>query len=344
MSTGLGVSFVVTAHDAGPTLARTIAALLSQELDLAFEIVIVDDRSSDDTYALASHLAEHDGRLRILRVSSLPEGVTSRQAALDLAVGASTGRLVLIVDADAVPPPQWAKRMVEALASADLVASSLVFVPAENPRGGWLAALQTVDAAHYLGVCELLGMARQASGVCFGAAGFRRSLYDAVGGFSGLGLSLVEDLAFARAAQRAGARVRVLWGSPVAVHGVGSLGALVQRARRVSTTGGSSLLATALGLWGLSLIGLAIAAVAGVLPAAWVAARYGAGLLWTGTQTVRAGSWRSLPLVPVYEAAAIAVALVVLCTPSRSRWVQWGGVEYVRQRGSWMRAESFPVR
>lgn len=344
VSRGTGVSFLVTAHNAQSTLAATIAALQSQMLNVPFEVVVVDDRSSDDTRAIVERLAERDDRIRIVHLSNLPAGITSRQAALDVAVRAARGGLLLVVDADATPAPEWATRMVDALARADLVASALDFRPAPGVGGWGLARLQTVDAAHYLSFCDLLGMAGLASGVCFGACGFRRSLYESVGGFGGLGFTLVEDLAFARAARRRGARVRVLWGTPVTVSAVGHIGALVERVRRVSATGGPSFLAATLGGWGLSLALLGLAALGGVVPVVWFAARYGVGVLWTAAQTIRAGSWRALPVVPVYELLTIAVALTVVFTPSRSRHVQWGGVQYVRQRGTWTRVESIPVQ
>ncbi len=47
-------------------------------------------------------------------------------------------------------------------------------------------------------------------GVLFGAFAFRRGLYDEIGGFSKIGHSLTEDLAFARSIRRRGARVRYM--------------------------------------------------------------------------------------------------------------------------------------
>lgn len=343
MTTDL-ISFLITAHNAERTLTTTIAALQAQVVDQAFEIVIVDDRSSDRTHALAHDLSATDTRIRVLRTSSVRPDVTARQAALDLAVQTAKGSVLLLVDADAEPPTGWARRMVQALSHADLVASALVFEPATPRAWSWLALLQTADAAHYLGVCEVLGRLGLASGVCFGAAGFRRSLYDAIGGFGALGCTLVEDLAFARAAHRHGARVRVLWDAPVAVRAVPTLRDLLERVRRVSTTGGPSLLAAALGLWGASLLGLAVAALVGALPVTWFVVRYAVGVLWTLTQTARVGAWRAWFVAPWYEGMTILIALAVLCTPARSRRVAWGGLQYVRRRGSWTRVSSIPVR
>ena len=47
------VSVIVPARDAAPTLERTLQALRAQQLAEAFEVIVVDDGSGDDTASIA---------------------------------------------------------------------------------------------------------------------------------------------------------------------------------------------------------------------------------------------------------------------------------------------------
>ena len=48
------VSVVVPVHDAEATLGRTLACLAAQDLDGPYEVIVVDDGSSDGTAALVA--------------------------------------------------------------------------------------------------------------------------------------------------------------------------------------------------------------------------------------------------------------------------------------------------
>lgn len=329
------VSVVITAHNAAATLPATLAALAAQtrDVDETFEIVIVDDRSSDGTKALLDGLRIPN--LRLLRVDALrsPSTCTARQHALDVAVQATRAPCVLLLDADALPPPRWLHEASGALRRADVVAGGIAFVSANATwRARLLAALQTVDAAYYLWCCRLLSRLGAPAGMLFGAAGFRRELYDRVGGFCALGFTLIEDLAFARAAHRLDAQVHFLAGEPVNVRGCERWSDVIGRALRTGTTGGRSLLAASLAMWSLLLPALGIAAAIGG-GAWWIAfaLRYltGVGVAVAGLRRIR--RLRHVPAAFVYEPTALALGLFVAMATLRVREVEWGGVRYPRQ-------------
>ncbi|MFN8582175.1 MAG: glycosyltransferase [Gemmatimonadaceae bacterium] len=333
------VSMLVTAHNAGHTIEQTVGALVRQSLPLGWtaEVVVVNDRSSDETGAVLDRLARLDAQIRVISCTTMPDRCTARQAALDAAVAAATGEVLLVVDADAIPPTRWAAQMLKALETFDLVASCLEFTPAGRGTGARaLGALQTVDSAHYLAVCGVLAALGMPSGVCFGGAGFRRTLVHAIGPFVSYGGTLVEDLTFARAARRVGRRVGVLWGTPVQVTGVTDFDALLQRATRTSASAGPSLLGLALGLWGATLLAACVAAALGAIPVVLAVARWAIGALWAAAHTVRAGAWRVAAWSVVYEPVAIVVALLVAIRYRRQAFIRWGGLSYRQVNGRWV--------
>jgi len=336
MTSQPGIAVVITAHNAAATLPATLAALAAQThiADGEMEIVVVDDRSTDGTSELLHSLRIPGARALHVDTVVSPLTCTARQYALDVGVRATRAPCVLLLDADAVPPPGWVRKVADALRRAPVVASGVAFVSASSTwRGRVLAALQTVDAAYYLGWCRLLASGRAPSGMLFGAAAFRRELYDRIGGFCALGFTLIEDLTFARAAHRLNATIHFVDGDPVIVCACDRWREVVGRALRTGTTGGWSILATTLGIWGLLLPALGVAAV--ISGGAWwiaLALRYVAGVIFAAYGLRRVRRLRLVSAALAYEPTALVLSLVVLATAMRVREVEWGGVRYPLQR------------
>ena len=93
------VSFVIPAYNEEANIARTLAGVL--EVDYPnFEVVVIDDCSTDDTQAeIEPYLA--DQRVRLVR-KHVNEG---KAMALNDAIPLTRGELILVQDADAVPCP-----------------------------------------------------------------------------------------------------------------------------------------------------------------------------------------------------------------------------------------------
>jgi glycosyltransferase involved in cell wall biosynthesis len=94
------ISVVVPAHNAGRFLADQLESLCGQDYQGAWEVVVVDNRSTDDTVAFAQSF---ERRLRV-RVVPAPEKASAGYAR-NVGVGAATGDLIVFVDADDVTDP-----------------------------------------------------------------------------------------------------------------------------------------------------------------------------------------------------------------------------------------------
>ncbi len=105
---------VIPARDAARTLPSTLDALAAQELDAAFEVIVVDNGSLDATAALAEAHPRVDQVLRRAR----GEGPG---AARNDGVAAASGDALAFTDADCVPAPGWLAAGLRALRDADLV-------------------------------------------------------------------------------------------------------------------------------------------------------------------------------------------------------------------------------
>ena len=328
MTGGATVSVVVTAHNAAATIAATLRSVAAQDdQGRSVEIVLVDDRSTDGT-SEAAQRAGIDG-LRTIRIDQpSASGLTTRQDALMAGFRAARGDIVLTMDADGIAAPDWVSSLAAPIRAgqADAVAGPVIFRAAQGMLGAW----QTIDVADYLATNRLLVALGFRGGVLFGNFAFRREWAERVGGFERIGMTLTEDLAFARARQEAGARLAYVTDGAVDVAACDSWSVLVERAKRVSA-GGVSALSVWLGVrMGLLVVLAAAALVWGGLFAGLFWLRYGLGVLFVGWALARIGRWRLLPLAAFYEPLAIAIGIAVMWRRARTAEVEWGGRKYAR--------------
>ena len=221
------VSVVVAAMNEEQALPRLLASLAAQTTT-AFELVLVDDRSSDATAAIMeAHRAAAPYRVRVVRNRRAPEGCTGKQQALDLGVAAAAGELLLFTDADCTVPPAWVERLTAYFAADAGGRTGVVFgqLAVQAPHGSGDGGDRTDgDAARgpgrftdrYQAFDQPLvhqystGTAGlgQPTG-CFGNnLALRAPVLAAVGGFRSLGYTITEDAALIGAASRAGWKVR----------------------------------------------------------------------------------------------------------------------------------------
>lgn len=114
------VSVVVCARNELDNLRRLLPQLLRQDYPAGFEIVLVDDRSDDDTYLYAQQLAQYyPDKVRLVSVARTPRGFAPKKYALTLGIKAARHPRLLFTDADCVPATNhWLRLMQRGFAAA----------------------------------------------------------------------------------------------------------------------------------------------------------------------------------------------------------------------------------
>ena len=97
VAAGRQVSVIVPARNESATIATVIRSILATTYD-PMELLVVDDRSSDDTAGVVSGIS--DSRLRLIHGAELPEGWYGKPWACYQGYLAATGDLLLFTDAD----------------------------------------------------------------------------------------------------------------------------------------------------------------------------------------------------------------------------------------------------
>ncbi|OGG51448.1 hypothetical protein A3D72_04160 [Candidatus Uhrbacteria bacterium RIFCSPHIGHO2_02_FULL_57_19] len=115
-------SFIIPAYNEEKTIRAAAERVRSyaEGLDGDFEIIIVDDGSSDGTARIASELAEAEPRLRLIR---LPEN-RGKGAAVKAGMLAATGEWRIFLDADLSTLPEEFEWFRTHLASHDIIIGS----------------------------------------------------------------------------------------------------------------------------------------------------------------------------------------------------------------------------
>ncbi|MBN8826819.1 MULTISPECIES: glycosyltransferase [unclassified Spirosoma] len=113
-STG-GVTVVVCARNELDNL-RELLPLLNEQVYPHFEVLVMDDRSTDGTLLFLENDIAHLGRVRFIRIDKEHEHVTPKKYALTIALKKAVYPIVLLTDADCRPAStNWLAGMVTPL-------------------------------------------------------------------------------------------------------------------------------------------------------------------------------------------------------------------------------------
>ena len=96
MSCGPYISIIIPAYNAQEWIADALESCASQQYD-PFQIIIVDDGSTDNTYAIASRYIDANVDLRVLRTAN-----KGASAARNTGLSSAKGEYVIFLDADDV--------------------------------------------------------------------------------------------------------------------------------------------------------------------------------------------------------------------------------------------------
>jgi chlorobactene glucosyltransferase len=204
------VSIVVPARNESRSIRASIASFLAQDYP-DWEVIVVDDQSTDDTGVILDEIARHEPRLRVVHNRALPAGWLGKPHALHLGAAAATYDWLLFVDADIRYAPgllRAAMRGVNALRC-----DFLSLLPRVEMVGFWEQVLMPfLPGVFYGGVGVLANLDAVGRVAAGGGPGnlVTRRVYEAVGGHAQLATSIIDDVRLALLTKRAGYRTRVV--------------------------------------------------------------------------------------------------------------------------------------
>lgn len=206
------VSIVVAGKDEERAIEAAVRTLLAQDLP-HFEVVAVNDRSTDRTGAILDAVAAEDPRLTVVHVADLPPRWLGKNHALHVGAARATGQLVLFTDADVHFAEDAVRRAITYQREHDL--DHLTILPDLTMKSPALQLFAGTFAIMFAGFTRPWKARDQKSRACIGIGAFnlvRADAYHARGGHAAIAMRPDDDLRLGRLMKSGGGRQDVLIG------------------------------------------------------------------------------------------------------------------------------------
>ena len=263
-------SIVLAARNEDGRIEETVRRLLGQR-GVRVEIIVVDDRSTDQTGAILRRLAVEDSRVKVQRIDVLPDGWLGKCHACQVGAGLATAKWILFTDADCWLKPDVIARALE-VAHREGV-QHVTLTPGGVPE---TAGAQAWHLAFHLSLSNWMsGVNRDRPGAYLGIGAFnlvRAGAYHECGGYEALRLTVVDDVKLGLLLRRAGKKTRAfIGGDDAECHWGRTVGAAIKimeknyfAALDYRTGLVLGLIVTGTLLWSLALAGLMNGSPAGI--------------------------------------------------------------------------------
>lgn len=208
------VSVLIPARNEAAVIERTMGTMRSQSY-ARFEVIFLDDNSTDGTGDIAQEFGETWDRLTVLQGKPLPPGWMGKNWACHQMSDVAQGDILLFFDADVRCEPETLDSLVTHMLSTK---ADLLTVWPTQETVTWFERLTVpLMAMAIMGYLPVLGT-HFLPFTAFGAANgqcmaWKRQAYDRVGGHSAVRDNVLEDVTLARLVKQAGMRLRMADGN-----------------------------------------------------------------------------------------------------------------------------------
>lgn len=186
----VATSVVLCFRNESVRLASQLEALLSQDSTTAWELVLIDNGSTDDSREIARCWLDRFGSAKL--VSESQSGLARARNA---GARCSSGNIVLFCDADDIVTPSWITAMTKASLDFDVFGGPLDCDALNTPAvRTWRAPLAQNSLVEAYGLRWTIGA----------NMGCRREAFDALGGFDERFQTASDDVDFCLRAEAAG--------------------------------------------------------------------------------------------------------------------------------------------
>lgn len=210
------ISVIVPARNEARNIERCTRTLFAQTYP-NYEIIVVDDRSSDETPNILSGLKDQDSHLHIIHGAELPAGWAGKPHALVQGAAVARGEWLCFMDADTFAEPNllWTTYRMALKQGADMFS-----ILTDQELGSFWE--KTILPLVFLGLsfgfpAQRVNDPNTPDAIANGQFILvKRSVYDQVGGHTAVKERVDEDKAIATLVKRAGHRLIIADGRKVA--------------------------------------------------------------------------------------------------------------------------------
>jgi chlorobactene glucosyltransferase len=211
------VSIIVPARNEARNLPVLLPSLLAQSYPTdRYEIIVVDDNSTDATPAILAEYAADYPQLRVIRGTPLPPGWKGKPWAMHQGAEAARGAWLLFTDADTRHLPNGlASALGDALERGIDLYTLAPKLLAVGPAERLIMPVTTLGISVFFHPL-LVNNPRSAVAIANGQyLLFRRAVYDALGGVDAVHTEIAEDLELGRLVKREGYKLCLTTGTGI---------------------------------------------------------------------------------------------------------------------------------
>jgi chlorobactene glucosyltransferase len=202
------VSVLVPArNEQNRVLADCIRSILAQDYE-RFEVIAVNDRSTDATGAILETLAESDDRLRVIEGEEPPAGWLGKPYAMQQAFNHARGEWILATDADMIFDEAALRTAVASTFEGK--GDAMTLIPHFEAGSFWERVMIPTWTWVLLMFTVSYRISNPKTQGAVGIGGFflmRREVLERVGGYEALKDEVMEDVRLAEMIKRSGARL-----------------------------------------------------------------------------------------------------------------------------------------
>lgn len=208
------VSILVPARNEESNIEDCLSSLLAQDYP-DFQVIVLDDNSTDSTWEILTRIAEGNKRLNIIKGKPLPPGWLGKHWACSQLAQNADGDLLLFTDADTRHHPRTLREAVAALFAekADIITA----FPYEEVVTWSERLMVPLFPWFILGFLPLFLAYRLKSSALSAGIGqfmfFRREAYYQIGGYEAIKQEVVDDVALVKKIKKAGLKWRMANGN-----------------------------------------------------------------------------------------------------------------------------------
>lgn len=223
------VSILIPARNEEKNIAEALQSVLQLDYP-SFEILIINDRSTDRTGEILENMAHANPRIRPLHITAVPKGWLGKNHALYRAAQAATGELLLFTDADIVMHPATLRNAVQHLLVQQL--DHLTASPALKMPGVWLNLFAGFFNMAFFMYAQPWKVKNPRSNKFIGVGAFnliRAATYHAIGTHQAIAMRPDDDMKLGKLVKQHGGKSEFLHGTRMlGVEWYDSLHAVIQ--------------------------------------------------------------------------------------------------------------------
>jgi glycosyltransferase involved in cell wall biosynthesis len=206
------VSIIIPACNEERNIREALQSVLHQTY-ANYELIVINDRSTDRTGDILSEMATADPRLHVVHIKELPPGWLGKNHALNFGAAQATGDILLFTDADIVMHESAVSRAVSYLLAQNL--DNVTVLMEVRMQGFWLNVFTLAFSIFFSIYSRFWRAKNPRSDAHVGIGGFnmvRARVYQKIGGHQPIAMRPDDDMKLGKLIKQTGHRQELLLG------------------------------------------------------------------------------------------------------------------------------------